>query len=210
MKKVLLVCFGAFLLTSNNVSAQAVEEGNVIVDLYYGFPNWYTSIFRTTYANSGSEVNLKVGGIGPLGGRFEYMVADKIGLGLDIGYSNSSVTYAEETVEYDPNTGQSYPVTYDYDFKTSRLGALVTFNFHFVDSDQLDAYGVVGAGYANRTFTFDSNDPNYVSSSVTGIIPVGFKLGVGMRYFFTDNIGLNLALGVGQGGLINGGLSAKF
>jgi hypothetical protein len=31
-----------------------------------------------------------------------------------------------------------------------------------------------------------------------------------MRYFFTENIGANLGLGLGQGGLVNIGITAKF
>ena len=42
------------------------------------------------------------------------------------------------------------------------------------------------------------------------LIPISYKIGVGMRYFFTENIGANLALGLGQGGLVNVGVSAKF
>jgi outer membrane protein W len=88
---------------------------------------------------------------------------------------------------------------------------MVTFNYHFLESnDNLDAYFMVGAGYGNRSFTFSSTDPNYTEASVKSIIPVASRIGVGMRYFFTDNIGLNLAIGFGQGGLVNGGLSLKF
>jgi hypothetical protein len=50
----------------------------------------------------------------------------------------------------------------------------------------------------------------FSGGSISGLVPVGFKLGVIMRYFFTDNIGMNLGVGLGQGGLLNGGLSVKF
>jgi len=35
-------------------------------------------------------------------------------------------------------------------------------------------------------------------------------IGVGMRYFFTENIGANLAIGLVHSGLVNFGVSAKF
>ena len=56
-----------------------------------------------------------------------------------------------------------------------------------------------------------SNDPDFVddSASLTAI-PVAGRIGLGMRYFFTDNIGINLGVGFGQGGILNGGLSFKF
>ena len=69
---------------------------------------------------------------------------------------------------------------------------------------------MLGAGYGNRSFTFKSTDPNYTEASVKSLIPVASRIGVGLRYFFTDNIGANLALGFGQGGLLNAGISFKF
>lgn len=197
-------------MLSTNVKAQAVEEGNVIIDTYYGFPNLYTAVFKSAYANSGSEINLKIGGLGPLGLRAEYMVADKIGIGLDIGMNNSYVRYSEETTVYNTTTGNYDPVTYDYDFTTQKIGVMATFNYHFLDNDQVDAYAVFGAGYGNRNFKFESTDPNYEAGDINSLIPVASKIGVGVRYFFTDNIGINLCIGFGQGGIVNGGISAKF
>lgn len=191
-------------------TAQAVEAGNVLIDTYYGFPNLYTSVFKTSYANSGTEVDLKISGLGPLGGRVEYMVADKIGVGLDIGMNSSKVEYKEEGTEYNSTTGTYDTKVYDYTFSTQKLGVMATFNYHFLDNDAVDAYVMFGAGYGNRTFKFESTDPNYEEATINGLIPVASRLGVGMRYFFTPNIGANLALGFGQGGLVNGGLSFKF
>jgi outer membrane protein W len=202
------VFFSGMSLTSAN--AQVVEQGSVVVDAYYGFPNLYTAVFKAAYANSGSELDLKVGGIGPLGARGEYLVTDKIGLGLDIGFNNSSVKYNEQTSVYNSTTGLYDLKTYSYDFKTSKLGVLVCFNYHFLDNDKFDLFSTVGVGYGNRTFNFTSTDPDYVPTSVKSLIPIASKVGLGMRYFFTDNIGANLQLGFGQGGILNAGISAKF
>jgi outer membrane protein W len=199
---VALAIFAACVQPST-ASAQAVEEGNILIDVYYGFPNLYGATFKRAYANSGTEENVKISSLGPIGLRGEYMVSDKIGLGLDIGFNNTKLTYTE----FDSFDNKDY----EYDFKTQKIGAMVTFNFHFLESnDNLDAYFMVGAGYGNRSFTFESTDPNYSDETIDGLIPVASRVGVGMRYFFTDNIGMNLAIGFGQGGLVNGGLSLKF
>lgn len=190
------------MFTVNTANAQAVSKGNLIIDAYYGFPNLYKTVFKAAYANSGEELNLKIGGIGPLGGRIEYMLADKIGLGLDIGFSNTTIDYQE----YDSFDDR----TYDYELKTQKLGVMVTFNYHFLqNADKFDAYAMAGAGYGNRTFDSSSNDPFYTSESFNGLIPVALRIGAGMRYFFTDNIGLNVAIGLGQGGILNAGISVK-
>lgn len=209
MKKIVTIVALSMLGTTS--FGQAVEEGNVIIDAYYGFPNLYTSVFQSLYANSGTESNVNVGGLGPVGGRVEYMLADKIGLGVDFAYSGSSVEFQQDVTTTDPVTFETTTTTYDYDYSTAKIGAMVTFNYHFLDNDQLDAYAMVGAGYKNRNFSFSSTDPNYEEVTVSGtILPIASRIGVGMRYFFTDNIGLNLAVGFGQGGIVNGGISAKF
>ncbi|MEN9743119.1 MAG: hypothetical protein RLZZ65_924 [Bacteroidota bacterium] len=179
--------------------AQAVEEENMVIEAYYGFPNLYTAAFKAAYASTGSELNLLAGGTGPLGLRFEYLVTDKIGLGLDMSYSSSYVNFS------DASSGTSF----DYDFTTAKTGVLACFNYHFLDNDQFDLFSTVGIGYAKRNFNFTSTDPEYVPVSVGSIIPVGFKAGLGMRYFFTDNIGANLQVAFGPGGLMNAGVSIK-
>ncbi|MBI1838259.1 MAG: hypothetical protein HYR91_13440 [Flavobacteriia bacterium] len=211
MKKIYLtVLTVALSLTSLNSNAQCIEQGKILIDGYYGFPNLYSSIFKGLYANSGTELNLKIGSLGPIGLRTEYLLTDKIGLGLDLGFNSSSISYDDNTTIYNSTTGNYDPITYNYKFSTKKIGAIATFNFHFIENDNLDAYFTVGMGYGNRSFTYASNDPNYSFATVKSIIPVAYKIGVGMRYFFTENIGANLALGFGQGGLINAGLTAKF
>ncbi len=201
--KILVVAVAAFFST-NSLNAQVFEEGNVGIDLYYGFPNIYSTAFKASYANSGSELDVNINGMGPVGLRAEYLLTDKIGLGLDLGFNNTTLTFKEEG--YDSNNN---PTIYDYTY-SKKIGAMVTFNYHFIDNDELDFYGIFGMGYGNRSFKFESTDPNYVEATVSSLIPVASRLGVGMRYFFTDNIGANLALGFGQGGIINAGLSFKF
>lgn len=189
--------------------AQAVEEENIVIEGYYGFPNLYTATFKAAYASTVTDPNLTVGGAGPLGLRVEYMVTDKIGLGLDLGFSSSSINYNEATTVLNPTTGNLDNVIYAYDFTTKKIGALFCFNYHFLDNDEFDLFSTVGIGYSNRSFDFTSTDPDYVPVSVSRLVPVGFKAGLGMRYFFTDNIGANLQLGLGHGGLVNAGLSIK-
>lgn len=201
MKKLILPLLAlTMMLAPKKSNAQAIEEGNVIIDAYYGFPNLYSTIFKAAYESSNST-GLTLGSQGPLGIRAEYLITDKVGFGIDLGINSSSISYREADINNN---------IYDYEFTTRKIGAIFTFNYHFVENDKLDAYFVVGGGYGNRNFKFTSTDPNYIEESVESLIPISYKIGVGMRYFFTENIGANLALGLGQGGLVNVGVSAKF
>jgi len=202
MKKLILPLLAlTIMLAPTKTNAQALQQGNVIIDAYYGFPNLYSAIFKAAYESSNST-GLTLGSQGPLGIRAEYLITDKVGFGIDLGMNSSSISYSEADI----NTN----INYDYKFTTRKIGAIFTFNYHFVENDILDAYFVVGGGYGNRNFKFTSTDPNYIEESVESVIPISYKIGVGMRFFFTENIGANLALGLGQGGLVNAGISAKF
>ena len=88
----------AIVLSTNSAQAQVLREGNVVVDAFYGFSNLYTAIFKNAYAASGSEQDLKISGIGPLGIRGEYMVADNFGIGADINFNNTTIEYTENSV----------------------------------------------------------------------------------------------------------------
>lgn len=213
MKKTLLL-FAVTVAMQFTASAQAVQQGNVLIDAYYGFPDLYKTVLRAGYETT-DNTGFKVGGIGPVGIRAEYMLGDKIGLGVDVGFTDANVQFTRTSEYVYSEDGTSLftgiPVTYEDKAGTRKIGGMVTFNYHFLDSDALDAYAMLGAGYKQRTYYYETTQANYADGAeFKGINPIAFRIGAGMRYFFTDNIGANLAIGFGQGGLVNGGLSFKF
>lgn len=203
MKKIFIAfCFLMGAGTMSTATAQ-IGEGTVMVEGYYGFPNLYSSVFRAAYANAGGT-GLTIKGYGPLGLRAEYLLADKVGVGIDIGSNGTSITYQENTIDANGNA-----VTYDYRVSTMKVGVMATVNYHFVTNDNLDFYGMFGAGYGTRNFKSETNDPNFQEQSIKGGFPVASRLGIGVRYFFIPNLGANLNLGFGQGGIMNAGLTFK-
>ena len=200
MKNIIVILFvGVLFFNTQPVKSQAIEEGNVLIDAYYGFPNLLTAALKTSYANGTQVAGLKVGGMGPLGGRFEYMLDEKIGLGLEVNYANSYVDWNEDSLN----------VTYNYRVSAPRYRIMPRFNFHFSNNESLDAYFAVGAGFKSTKYKFESNNPTYNPGSVTGIIPFTFRAAIGMRYFITDNFGLGGEFGLG-GVLVTFGAALKF
>jgi len=186
-----------------NANAQAVSEGNILIDAYYGYPN-----FGAKIAKSLSNVdNIKTRGIGPAGIRAEYMVADKFGIGIDFIYNSVAITGTIDSLAAD---GVTVVETYDLTTSLQRYRPQIRMNYHFVSEDALDAYVGFGVGANVRRAVVKTDYPNYDGGAVSGaIIPVSLRVALGMRYFFTDNIGANLELGLG-GPFISGGLSLKF
>lgn len=196
MKKTLLI-FSAVLLFSSFGSAQIIAKGNVLVDAYYGFPNLWTSVLKAAYAGSPTAVGIKIGTFGPVGGRVEYLLSDKVGLGLDFQTANSSVSWTDSTI-------------YNYKVSANRIRFCPRINVHFGNSENLDLYGAFGIGYKNSTLKFTSNDPNFGENSGNiSLTPVTWRMAIGIRYFFTKNIGAGLEMGLG-GVLATAGLALKF
>ena len=202
MKKIIFI-FGATLglcLNNFDANAQAVEQGKSLVDVYYGFPNLYTSVLKTAYANGSQDINVAIQGLGPIGMRYEYMMSDTIGIGGEFNYASSSVSWDAPDVNN---------VMQHYEASSPRTRIMGRFNVHFGGNDHFDGYFGVGAGYKNTQYKFTSSDPTY-NASAKSLIPIAFRLAVGGRYYFTDNIGAGLELGLGGGGIINAGLAFKF
>ena len=214
MKKIFTL-IGAITLSISGVNAQMpVQEGNVIIDPYIGFPQSNAS--RTQPDNS---TNYKLnGGLLSFGGRAEYMVADHFGIGLDINYVKSGSNYnlADSSLLYSVNSGFNDSLvinSYNWDYTAKKTRMMVRLNYHFVQNDRVDAYVGFGAGYKMVSRKWTIEDPNGTSDGLEqekSLIPVALRIAIGTRIYFTNNIGAMIELGAGGGGLLQFGLSAKF
>ena len=199
MKKLLLV-FAMFAGTTFSASAQ-VQQGTILVDAYYGMPNLYKSAFQSL-VSAADATNVQSGGIGPLGVRAEWLAAEKFGVGIDVCYSDAYVT--EDAMGSDG-------MMYSYELRSPKIGIMATMNYHFVSTETVDFYFIAGGGWKNRTLTSTTDDPNYTTDSIDmSLLNIAARVGVGARIFFTENIGINLGVGFGQGSIFNGGVSMKF
>jgi hypothetical protein len=212
MKKILLF-MGVISLGTNAMAQLQVEQGNIIIDPYIGVPNWANSIIynQVSEENSGATDYKVNGGALSYGGRVEYMVADDFGVGVDINYEVSGYNFNDTVFVYEPISGTYTTTKYNYDYKAKKLRAMFRLNYHFVQNERVDAYTAFAAGYKNVNRTFGTNDPNGVNDDLTGaLVPVTFRLAVGARIYFTNNIGAHVELGAFGGGLLQFGISAKF
>lgn len=214
MKKLLTlvgaICFGSVL------NAQTpVEQGNFIIDGYAGIPNWANSILYNNVEidETQSDVrNYKVnGGFLSYGGRFEYMVADNMGIGADVNYEVSGFNYDYTSSVYNETTMTYEDRDYNIDYKAKKLRIMARLNYHFVQNERVDVYSGFAGGYKMVNRSTETNDPAYDDSELSGaLIPVSLRLAIGTRVYFTDNIGAMVELGAFGGALLQFGLSAKF
>lgn len=217
MKKIFML-FGATLALSTTTLAQSpTEEGNIIIEPYIG--TLQTNIFRSepTLVDNETLSNWKLnGGQFGYGLRAEYMLAENFGLGFGFNYVKSGSNYdlSTTTTEYNSQTMMNETVTrtYNWDYTSVRIRAMVRMNYHFVQTDNVDAYTGFGIGYKHANREWKVTDPSVDTDGLAlegAIIPVAVRLALGTRIYFTDNIGMMIELGAGGGQPIQVGLSVK-
>ncbi|MBA3663692.1 MAG: hypothetical protein H0W61_05735 [Bacteroidetes bacterium] len=208
MKKTIIFLVSGLLsfgIMSAQSSDRAVSKGKNIINVYYGV-NLLTSFYKNLATTTASDVKVK--GVGPIGLVYEHMVTDGIGLGAEISYASTTLTYVDKSTNQSTGTVNNY--NWELKFATTR--AMFRANFHFAKSEKFDAYFLISAGYRGTTFTVNSNDPSFNKSVYViprVLPPYGFKPGLGFRYFFTDNIGINAEIAIGTP-VMCGGLTFKF
>jgi opacity protein-like surface antigen len=183
---------------------RVVKEGTILVDAYYGFPFWWGTLLKAANNSAGGTAvtDAKVTNTNHIGGRFEYMVNEKIGIGAEYTYAKASVTYTEII-----SNGSGGTTSNSYTDAIIKQRAMLRMGIHFGESDKFDPYMCFGAGYKGSTYK--SNYPGASGSTTFNFVPVAIRIGGGFRYFFTENIGVNAEVGIG-GPLVQGGISVKF
>jgi hypothetical protein len=204
------ICFGSAL------NAQTpVEQGNFIIDGYVGIPNWANAILYNNVEpdeTQGNVQNYKVNGsMLSYGGRFEYMVADNMGIGADVNYEVSGFNYDYTSSVYNDVTMQYEDKNYNIDYRAKKLRIMARLNYHFVQNERVDVYSGFAGGYKMVNRATETTDPSYNDEELNGaLIPVTLRLAIGTRVYFTDNIGAMIELGAFGGALLQFGVSAKF
>lgn len=207
MKNLKIILFLGMLplmgLVSSPVQAQAIDQGRVLVDIYHGFPNLWTATIRTVVREASLPIDLQTRSIGPLGGRIEYMATRRFGVGLDVYYARSEVSYTAEGKDLEGN-----PATYSYEVSVPRPRVVLRGNFHLGNSERIDPYLALGLGYSGTKVVIRTDDPfldaNQFSFPVS--IPLAYRIGFGTRVMLTRYVGLSGEIGLG-GPLITGGIS---
>lgn len=197
MKK-LLCAFLLIHLFHQTSRAQSLQKGDNTINLYYGvsLSNAIIKAFASV-----DQLNLQTSSQGPVGLVYEYMLTNGIGLGAEFGYLKGEFSFQEQI----PFTNQLY----DYEFNYTSIRAQLRSNFHFIRRESFNAYALVSLGANSLKYTYVTNDPFYIPDIDLSILALSFKTGLGLRYFFTQNIGLHLELALGAP-VLCGGLSVKF
>jgi opacity protein-like surface antigen len=198
MKKVLFVS-ALFMFA---VSAKSIAQddnggawggkGTKVINAGYGFGNIWKTLFKLSSGFSGNTVSAT----GPVALGFEYGVAEKIGIGVQLGYGQVKST----------STG-----TFTSNETLTSFQAFARGNYHFGSSAKFDPYIGVGMGYGNFKYKYSDNDPSSDPLETISIPSAfGFTAALGARYYVSQNIGVYAEIGYVTGSIAQVGLVAKF
>ena len=196
MKKIfkVIITTGVILSFSSSIEskAQVFGEGYKFISIGYGFPNVSSSIFNLYESRS----NYTVKGLGPMHGKFEYGITEKIGIGISLNYVSTEVRWDDGT----------YREGFDY----SALAANVRINFHFLDHEKVDFYYGLGMGYNHvSTSYFYTGNNTQEENFPINLLPVGIETTIGLRYMFSPSVGAYLEMGWAKS-LMQAGIVSKF
>lgn len=188
-----------FGLGSSTVSGQHYSEGNMIGSVGYGFGNLAQATF-SVYKNS---TGYNYSAIGPVFLKGEYMITDNFGIGGAFAYAGAEVIWEDEFTT--TTTGETLKYKVDW----SSWSLLARANYHLGDHDKFDPYLGAGVGYRTAKWNWSDNDPDEdYALSYDSPFHLGMELTGGARYFFTENIGAYVEVGMAKA-VVQFGISAK-
>ncbi len=170
-----------------------VKKGNKIIDAFYGvtFNNYFQILYNWPIPNNITDKYC-------IGGAFEYLVNDKIGIGAEITYrvlSGTGNDYRSDSSYYNPEI-------FKMDIKYEKLRTFAKINVHFYKTNKVDFYSNFGLGLVFERIEFNQEPPsfnypifqNYRNDNRRTF---GIKAGLGLRVYLSDVFGIHAELSIG-------------
>ncbi len=190
------------LLTLFTFSYAQNEEGSSVVTAGVGY-SLFNNIITT-----GLEAfdDVEVSGVPTIAVTYDYAITDNFSIGLAAAHQSAGGEFSNTFLNDDLNE-----VTETAKTTVSRTNVAIRPLLHYGGNDQLDLYSGLRVGMLFRSIETESTDPDIdVLGDFNGS---RFSLGLvvfGMRYFFTDNVGINADLQLGTPYVVSGGVAIKF
>ncbi len=197
---ILIVFVSAFGLSAKEKTIRSkrtsnVHKGNIIVSAGYGFP----SIIRVYLKNKTDRNQLSVKGQGPFLLKAEYLISNRISVGINTAYNRTQLSWMEDG--YDPTIHGNRP--YEYGVKATEFSATLRTNYHFKVTKRFDWYSGFGIGYSIIKFkTYTLAPYNQFSVRYSFPRPYTFDLTAASRFSVTRHLGMFAELGIGKAWLL--------
>jgi hypothetical protein len=208
MKKTSLaiVALAIIIASASTKTYAQKKQGESVVTL--GVGSSLTGILFKAIENSVNAVggaSLQVKSTPGLQGMYDFGITDRFSLGVAGSYQSYSMIYAGYI--YDTSS-----VGRNYKDKITRMNIGLRPLVHLGDGEKVDTYLGARFGYTRWSYKTDNIDPNYSLGDIYHSFGNTVKIQVlfGLRYFFTDNIGIGGEISIGSPYFMMGGINAKF
>lgn len=163
----------------------------VNVSVGYGTP----SIIRAYLKYKTTRDQIKVYGSGPYMLKSEFMLHNRLGIGLNCSYSQSRITWMD--TGYD-TIQQKYRL-FEFGIKAYEISGTLRANYHFFQSKKFDSYAGLAVGYGLiHMWSYTLAHTTHFSIVYDFPRPLSLECTWGMRYFPTKHIGVYTEVGVGK------------
>ena len=162
-----------------------------MITLGYGAPSIVRAFLK--YKTTRDEVG--VAGSGPYIFKSEFMVHKRIGVGVNLSYSQSRIYWYD--VGYD-TISQSYR-DFEFGIRANEFSGTVRANYHYIKHPKLDAYAGLGFGYGRfnmESYTLAHTTQFSIKYDVPK--PLSLEATTGLRYFPLKNLGVYTEVGIGK------------
>jgi hypothetical protein len=198
MKKIIFL--SAFMCSFSLLQAQIYPKGSVNFSAGYGAITFDGILLRIF---SDDLENIQTQKTGPLFFKGEYAIVDNLTLGVNVNFSNLTGSFTMDSIQYVGNYSGTLGIR-----STSILGR-VNYTFPFAD----DRGGFMiggGLGYRGFRVSYEDNNPQTPLDRGFSIpAPFTFEGTLGVKYYFTPNIGAYVEAGVTRS-ILQGGLTVRF
>jgi hypothetical protein len=196
MKKLIIACTLVLSTIAGTVSAQKYAgQLNVTAGASFSM----TGLLFTTLNNSiGNNTTVNTTSLPGLNGMLDYGISDRFSVGAAYYYQSWSGDWSEV---------DSNGVNQNFDYSIKRQNVGLRALFHFGDNENLDTYAGARFGYSFWSTKTNSTGNLDFGRFTSRLWPQAI---FGMRYFFSDFIGVNAEFAVGPPYYMMFGLNARF
>lgn len=200
MKKILF--FALIVLSINGLQAQIYPKGSFNMSAGYGVGS-YGNFFLNLFTKGLDLRNVKTNLAGPVYLKGEYAVLDNFTVGLNVNFSNTTATFTLDSLAY---IGK-----YSGTFGLRSTSAIVRANYTFPFAEDRGGFMLgLGVGYRDLRLSYSDDDPRTpVDGGFSIPFPLTGELTMGLRYYFTENVGGYIETGITRS-VLQGGITVRF
>lgn len=200
MKKILTLLFVACTLASFGQNQQG--ESVVTVDVGYSLAGDFIKNL-IDLGDTEEDISTSLTPVIMIG--FDHALTDVFSIGVQGAYQGIGADFVNT---YNDGSGV---VKENVEATINRMNFAIRPNFHYGGNEQLDLYSGMRIGIQTFSTSHNSKDPDFnaLSDFDGARLSIGATL-FGVRYFITDNFGMNMELSVGTPYAVIGGLNFKF